>query len=115
MEQKGGFVPSLLDTLDNTYIYEGRENPLTASRIYNTEFLCEYYLAYYPFDTQKCTMVFRMKGNFGTFVDLEPGIKSKTDFLFVYLFFIFPSNCLMPKKNVDCSTLLSLTCPWVVN
>ena len=73
VERDGTFVPSLLDRLDNTYIYQGEENPLTASRIYNIQFLCEYYLAYYPFDTQKCTMVFRMKGNFGTFVDLEPG------------------------------------------
>lgn len=42
-------------------------------RIYNTIFLCEYYLAYYPFDNQKCSMVFRMEGDYGEFVDLKVG------------------------------------------
>lgn len=73
IRKTGGYSRSRHDVLDNIYIYKGSENAITSSRIYNTQFICDYYLAYFPFDTQKCTMVFRLKGNLGTFIDLDPG------------------------------------------
>ena len=73
VNKTGSFKRSETDSVDNIYIYQGSQNALTASRMYNNEFLCEYYLAYYPFDDQNCTMIFRMEGDFGTLVDLTQG------------------------------------------
>ena len=41
---------------NNMYIFKGSENRVFMSRSYDTNFLCEYNMAYYPFDTQICTM-----------------------------------------------------------
>ena len=78
VSKEGDYRRSTLFTEDNIYIYEGNENPLTSSRIYNVEFICDYYLLYYPFDTQTCRMDFRMKGDFGSIVDLNPGKASSS-------------------------------------
>ncbi len=56
--------------LHNAYLYKGSENPITLSRVYTGKFICEYDMSVYPFDTQKCTAVFIMKGNSGEFLDL---------------------------------------------
>ena len=37
------------------------------------DFLCEFYMAAYPFDVQRCSVVITMKGNIGKFVQLLPG------------------------------------------
>ena len=54
-------------------IYEGSENPITMSRVYDVEFLCDYKMNWYPFDTQTCFMEFRLKGEMDSFIDLIPG------------------------------------------
>ena len=36
----------------NVYIYKGQENTLKINRVYSTEWLCEYEMTNYPFDTQ---------------------------------------------------------------
>ena len=41
------------DTEDkNVYLYSGEENTLKISRVYSTEWLCNYEMINYPFDTQ---------------------------------------------------------------
>ena len=35
----------------NIYVFDGKETELEMSRAYNTEFLCEYSMAWYPFDS----------------------------------------------------------------
>ena len=60
---------------DNTYdedidIFEGKENPLRLSRAYDIEFICEYNMRWYPFDSQTCYMVILVDGSAGKFVDL---------------------------------------------
>ena len=69
----GEYVRSGFDFVDNTYIYEGKDNPITMSRTYDAKFLCKYDLREYPFDTQVCFMEFIMKGSIGTFIRLEHG------------------------------------------
>ena len=58
---------------ENIHIYKGSENPMTSYRIYNTEFLCDYELQYYPFDVQDCHMYFRMKNGNASLVNLKSG------------------------------------------
>ena len=41
---------------NNKYIFKGSENSIFMSRAYDTHFLCEYDMAFYPFDSQICTM-----------------------------------------------------------
>ena len=45
---------------NNIYIFKGAENSIVMSRSYDTNFLCEYNMASYPFDTQICTMDFTL-------------------------------------------------------
>ncbi len=56
--------------LHNSYLYQGNENPITLTRVYSGKFICDYDMSVYPFDTQKCSAVFIMKGNAGNFVKL---------------------------------------------
>ena len=37
-------------------IYPGSGNRLRLTRIYSTQWLCNYNMLYYPFDTQKCPL-----------------------------------------------------------
>ena len=45
-----------MSEVNNKYFFKGSENTIFMSRSYDTYFLCEYNMAYYPFDTQICTM-----------------------------------------------------------
>ncbi len=56
--------------LHNSYLYEGSENPITLTRVYSAKFICEYNMAIYPFDSQKCSSIFMLKGNAGNFIKL---------------------------------------------
>ena len=51
-----------------TLYYKGEENPITFSRKYTIEFLCEYDMAWYPFDLQRCELNFEPFGNSGDYV-----------------------------------------------
>ena len=54
-------------------IYEGNGNPIIMSRVYDIEFLCDFQMQWYPFDTQTCYMEFRLEEGMASFVDLTPG------------------------------------------
>ena len=57
--------------LHNAYIYQGAENPLSISRVYDIEFICEFNMRFFPFDTQNCSIFLVMAGNSGKFIHLE--------------------------------------------
>ncbi len=59
-----------ISSLHNAYLYRGDENPITLSRVYSGKFLCEFRMVVYPFDTQRCSAIFIMKGNSGKFIQL---------------------------------------------
>ena len=66
----GNFSQSPSSEPEETYFFKGSENPITYSRIYNIPFICEYNMAWYPFDIQLCTMEMKPDGNTGKYVDL---------------------------------------------
>ena len=37
---------------DNIFIFEGGENPIILSRVYDVEWICDYNMRWYPFDSQ---------------------------------------------------------------
>ena len=54
----------------NKLVFKGSENPLSVSRFYKTNFICEFDMAWYPFDTQKCSMNFVLEKGSREFVNL---------------------------------------------
>ena len=54
-------------------IYEGSKNPLVMSRVYDIEFMCNFQMQWYPFDSQTCYMEFMLEEEMNSFVDLYPG------------------------------------------
>ena len=54
----------------NKLVFRGSENPLSVSRFYRTNFVCDFDMAWYPFDTQKCSMDFVIEKDLQNFVDL---------------------------------------------
>ena len=52
---------SPLASIQNDHVYSGSENDLILSQVYTTSFTCKYNMAAYPFDSQKCSMIFIME------------------------------------------------------
>ena len=50
--RKGDFDRSDVDEVDEIEIFEGKDNTLTMRQVYTHTFQCQYFLQYYPFDTQ---------------------------------------------------------------
>ena len=71
-QQNGTFnVDGLLS--EDIDIYEGSNNPIIMSRVYDIEFLCGFQMQWYPFDTQTCYLEFMLEEEIDSFVDLLPG------------------------------------------
>ncbi len=73
VKRSGAYQRRGLTSLHNAYLYRGDENPVTLSRVYSGKFICEFNMVVYPFDTQRCSAKFTMKGNSGKFIELVPG------------------------------------------
>ena len=54
----------------NKLVFQGTENPLSVLRFYKTNFICDFDMAWYPFDTQKCSMDFAVDESSQNLVDL---------------------------------------------
>ena len=65
VQRKGHFTVA-----KNKLVFQGSENPLSISRFYRTNFICDFDMAWYPFDTQKCSMDFVIEKDLQNFVDL---------------------------------------------
>ena len=52
------FVFADTSSLHNAYLYDGSSNMISYDIAYTTEWLCEFHMEWYPFDTQSCTMEF---------------------------------------------------------
>ena len=61
IQRNGTATVSPLQALQNDHIYSGVNNELILSQIYTTSFTCKYDMGLYPFDVQKCSMVFIMQ------------------------------------------------------
>ena len=49
-----------------------------SERTYNTAFICDYKMHWFPFDTQTCYMDLVMRSNADRFVELEPDLVDYT-------------------------------------
>ncbi len=55
---KGPFRLNPVHESEERYVFSGGENPLVYKRHYNVQFQCNFDMSFYPFDVQRCTMVF---------------------------------------------------------
>ena len=53
------FDPIDVTTVDNAYVYSGKENKHFISKEFTTLWLCQFDMKWYPFDTQECKMQFK--------------------------------------------------------
>ena len=84
----GKFTSNSRSALENAFVFKGSENPITSSRVYYSDFLCDFDMAMYPFDTQKCSIKLVPAGNSGEFIDLVPGLLNYTGPLELTQYFI---------------------------
>ena len=61
IQQNGTANISPLEIMQNDHIFLGIENELMLSQVYTTSFTCKYDMRAYPFDVQKCSMIFIMQ------------------------------------------------------
>ena len=54
-------------------IYEGTDNPIVMTRVYDIEFRCSFQMQWYPFDTQTCYLEFRLEEEIDSFIELIAG------------------------------------------
>ena len=70
VKREGNFTQNTMEDLDNTYMFRGEDNPLDMSRVYETEWICDYQMNWYPFDTQVCSMVISVSEDLNDFITL---------------------------------------------
>ena len=68
--RKGSYTLSFLNEVENMQKFNGADNPLVMTQFYNTKFICDFDMRWYPFDTQRCTLLLKMQGDSWKFVDL---------------------------------------------
>ena len=68
--RRGSYIQSSLTEAENMQKFSGATNPLVMTQFYNTKFRCDFDMRWYPFDTQRCSLVLTMMGDSGKFVDL---------------------------------------------
>ena len=70
VEKRGKFKLSDSAENENIQYFNGAQNPVSMTRFYNQRFLCDYKMAWYPFDVQRCKLVMSMKKAFAPFTNL---------------------------------------------
>ena len=68
IQRQGNFTTNTMENIDNVYIFDGADNSLDMSRVYQTSWICNYQVNWYPFDTQKCRMTFAVSMHMNSFI-----------------------------------------------
>ena len=71
VKREGNFTINTTDNVDNVYMYDGAENSLQMSRVYQIGWICEYQMNWYPFDTQVCSMTISVTEDLNDFITIE--------------------------------------------
>ena len=56
--RSGSFSTTPKESIRNDHIYSGKDNSISITRTYNTDFDCDFQMEYFPFDIQQCNMNF---------------------------------------------------------
>ena len=72
VRREGDFSRIGIESIDNIYMFEGDENPLYMMRVYQTSWICDYQMNWYPFDTQTCKMTYALTNELNNFIRVVP-------------------------------------------
>ena len=72
IQRQGGLAIARINDLENEFSFEGSQNSLNMKRRYAMDFQCEYYMAMYPFDLQKCSVVIALKSSDVDYMEIIP-------------------------------------------
>ena len=67
--------------LHNTYLFDGASNMISFEISYTVEWLCDFQMEWFPFDTQSCTMEFHQAKSTPTSPSSTPSSSSSTSLL----------------------------------
>ena len=68
IKRMGNYRSSSRSEAIRSHYFNGIDNPISFSRIYDIEFICSYNMAWYPFDLQRCELRFKPFGNSDVYV-----------------------------------------------
>ena len=68
IKRMGNYRSSSSSEAIRSHYFNGIDNPISFSRIYDIEFICSYNMAWYPFDLQRCELRFKPFGNSDVYV-----------------------------------------------
>ena len=78
IERQGDLTVAKENDLDNEFSFEGSQNRLMLQRMYAIDFDCDYYMAWYPFDLQKCTIVMGLRSKDVNYMEIIPKLLEYT-------------------------------------
>ena len=84
---------------ENFNIYDGKENSLVIARPYDTAWICDYDMRFYPFDTQRCTMELKTAGNTNRSIKLMAGSLSYLGPKDLTVYFIRKTNMFLRAED----------------
>ena len=64
--------PMGVTAIDNTFMFSGKENYHFLNKEFTILWICHFNMMWYPFDTQTCSMQFKIVNKFADLVDLNP-------------------------------------------
>ena len=64
--------PMGVTAIDNTFMFSGKENYHFLNKEFTILWICQFNMMWYPFDTQTCSMQFKIVNKFADLVDLNP-------------------------------------------
>ena len=88
IKREGNMTVGKVNSIDNVFTYKGSQNYLMMRRGYALDFQCEYYMAWYPFDLQKCSILIALSSGDVKYMELVPDILSYTGPMDLSLYFI---------------------------
>ena len=65
--------------IQNAHLFEGSKNAIEEEKEWTVEWLCDFHMEWYPFDTQSCTMQFRNQYDSIEFVPLNVAYSGPTN------------------------------------
>ena len=88
VKKQGTFTLSTVDKVENRRNFQGSENYLEKSNFYNLNFMCDFDMSWYPFDSQQCSLMIQLHGEswkFSNLINESFQYYGKTDLMLYFI------------------------------